>query len=165
MKNIVKYIAALFFLTYGCVETIPEVSQERSLNLSRLGDLVQVPGVVDISIPVNIPISMTAPECGLSREYLSFNAKNAFFRGNRTIDYSIEPQIHYLDYPMRNANGTWNVYQERGNFISFALDAQQAGCNIGNMVVVYKFQDLVSGNPANGTYETRIVSVREHLTP
>lgn len=165
MKNIVKYIAALFFLISGCVETIPEVSQERNLNLSRLGDLVQVPGVVGVSIPVNTLISMTAPECGLSGEYLSFNAKNAFFRGNRTIDYSIEPQIHYLDYPMRNSNGTWNVYMHRGDFISFALDAQQAGCNIGDMIIVYKFQDLVSGSPVDGRYETRIVSVREHLTP
>ena len=166
MKNIVKYIAAIFFLTSGCVETIPEVSQERNLNLSRIGDLVLITGAPAVK-PINgARIKVFAPECNYTQDYNLFDTRNAYVRyESAVVNYNTDPQRYYLDYPMRNSNGTWNAYMWRGDFISFALDAQQAGCNIGNMIIVYKFQDLVSGTPMNGTYETRIVSVREHLTP
>lgn len=166
MKNIIKYIAAIFFLISGCVETIPEVSQERNLNLSRIGDLVLIPGASAVKPISGARIKVFVPECNYTQVYNSFDTRSAYVRYEpAVVDYNTDPQRYYLDYPMRNMSGTWNAYMWRRDFISFALDARQAGCNIGNMTVVYSYEELVSGTPMNGTYETRIVSIREHLTP
>lgn len=140
MRKLMTVFSLVFILGFfGCtMNMVPEVSTERSLSMSSLPLLVNIPGLKNQANSQWGKIHVIVHGCNYTDRFESYVG-----------------DTRYPELPL-GEEYNWNVYFTNTNFAWFVNRAKNFGCNTSDMTVTYTFY--------NNEPVTNSVTIREHIT-
>ena len=166
-----KKLFAVLMMVLSLVGCVPQPSVSRTISLGdNSSELVQIPGasLADLSIGAHVDpaydfyVSMEIVGCGYRNNLWAFNKNHAygFYPWDTGPYYHVDgrdfsTQRRFIGVDFGSESEGWRVFVGRSEFNRTMRLAEQHGCNISDMIVVYT---VYAGA------ERPVVVVNEHIT-